>query len=71
MLTPSGIHIALARWANTKYASNDNYNFKELILEKIRNEDTSLSENPDKPINIHNDNIIGIIIDEIIEKLQK
>ncbi len=34
---PSGIHMALARWANTEYASNDNYNFKELILENIRN----------------------------------
>jgi len=42
-----------------------------LILENIRNEDTSLSENPDKQINIHNDNIVGIIIDEIIEKLHK
>jgi hypothetical protein len=63
--------MALARWADTEYGSNDNYNFKELVLEKIRNEDISLNKNPDKPINIHNDNIVGIIIDEIIEKLQK
>jgi len=68
---PAGIHMALARWVNMEYASNENYNFKELVLNMLRNEDTSLQEHPDNLIHTHNDNIVGIIIDNIIEKLQK
>lgn len=68
---PAGIHMALARWVNTEYTSNQNYNFKELVLNNLRNEDPSVQEHPDKLIHIHTDNIVGIIIDYIIEKLQK
>ena len=68
---PAGIHMALARWVNTEYASNENYNFRDLVLNNLKNEDKSLMEQPEKTIQIHNDNIVGIIIDNIIDKLQK
>jgi len=68
---PAGIHMALSRWVNMEYASNENYNFKELVLNKIKSEDPTLQGNPDNLVHTHNDNIIGIIIDSIIEKLQK
>ena len=67
---PASIHMALARWANTQYISNDNYNFKELVLNQLREDDPSLQENGDDLLYIHNDNIVGIIIDKIIEKIQ-
>ena len=66
---PAGIHMALARWVNTQYASNEIYNFRELVLNKLKNEDPSVQEHSDKVI--HNDNIVGIIIDSIIERLQE
>ena len=68
---PAGIHMALASWVNTEYASNEKYNFKELVLKKLSNEGPSLQEHPDELIHTHNDNIVGIIIDNIIEKLHK
>ena len=68
---PAGIHFALARWVNSEYASNENYNFRELVLKNLRDEDPSAIEQPKESIKIHNDNIVGIIIDQIIEKIQK
>jgi len=67
---PASIHMALARWANTQYISNDNYNINELVIKQLRDEDPSLKEDSDEKINIHNDNVVGILIDRIIEKLQ-
>ena len=67
---PASIHMALARWANTQYVSNDNYNFKELVMDQLRDKDPSLKDSSDNLLYIHNDNIVGIIIDKIIEKIQ-
>ncbi len=67
---PASIHLALARWANTQYVSNDNYNFKELVMDQLRDNDPSLKDNSDDLLYIHNDNIVGIVIDKIIEKIQ-
>ena len=55
---PAGIHMALARWVNTEYASNEKYNFKELVLKKLSNEGPSLQEHPDELIHTQNDNIV-------------
>lgn len=58
----ASIHMALARWANTQYISDNNCNIKELVLKEI---------NPEKGTSIHNDNIVGIFIDRIIEKIKQ
>ncbi len=68
---PASVHMALARWANTQYVSNGNYNFKDLVLDKLKKEDPSLVEDSESEIYIHNDNIVGIIIDKIIEQIQE
>ena len=57
---PAGAHMALARWADIEYISNNNYNIKDLVLEKLQTKESEY---------IHNDNIVGILIDGIIEKL--
>ena len=59
---PAGIHLALARWVNNNYISNGNYNFRELVLNKF---------NADEAVNIHTDNIVGILIDEIIKRFKE
>lgn len=64
---PASIHMALASWANTQYVSNDNYNIHELVVKYLSDEDPSLE---DEKIYIHNDNVVGTLIDRIIEKLQ-
>ena len=66
---PASIHMALARWADTQYISNDNYNIKQLVLNELKAGDDTIGENSVKDIFIHNDNIVGILIDKIIEKI--
>ena len=66
---PASIHMALARWADTQYISNDNFNIKELVLNELKGGEDTTGENSVKDIYIHNDNIVGILIDKIIEKI--
>ena len=58
---PAGVHMALARWADSEYISNDISNIKDLVVEKLQTEESEY---------IHNDNIVGVLIEEIIEKLK-
>lgn len=66
----ASIHMALARWANTQYVSNDNYNIQELVIKQLNDEDTAVNEEMDDKIYLHNDNVVAILIDRIIEKLK-
>lgn len=58
---PAGAHMALSQWANSEYVLNSNYNIKELLLGRLDAEGSSF---------IHNDNVVGVLIDGIIEKLK-
>ena len=68
---PAGIHLGLAGWVMREYVTNDDMNFTHLIYEKVKKEDPHYTDNPEKPLYIHPDNIAGFIIDEIIEKLKQ
>ena len=67
---PAGLHMALDRWIKNDYVYSDSTNINDLVSHKVRGEDPYYKENPDKDISVHPDNISGIIIDGLIEKLQ-
>ncbi|NIS09868.1 MAG: hypothetical protein GWO07_14225 [Candidatus Dadabacteria bacterium] len=68
---PAGLHMALDRWIKKDYVFSDTTNINDLVCEKVKNEDKYYKDNPDAEITVHPDNISGIIIDGLIEKLQK
>jgi hypothetical protein len=68
---PAGLHMALDRWIKNEYVFSETTNINELIYDKVKKEDPYYRDNPDEQLKIHPDNLSGIIIDGLIEKLQK
>ena len=67
---PASLQMGLAGWVNKEFVYSENMNFSELVYEKVKSEDPEFKSNPDKLLFIHPDNVAGIIIEELIEKLQ-
>lgn len=67
---PSDLHMALDRWIKNEYVFSDTTNMNELIYDKIRSENPYYSINSNERLKIHPDNLSGIIIDGLIEKIQ-
>lgn len=68
---PAGLHMALDRWIKKDYVYSGSTNINDLVREKVKNEDMYYKDNPDAEVSVHPYNISGIIIDGLIEKLQK
>ncbi|NIP31056.1 MAG: hypothetical protein GTO02_15005 [Candidatus Dadabacteria bacterium] len=60
---PEGIHMALSRWVQNNIVNNAESNVSELVTKRI-------IKNNDEISYVHNDNIAGFIIDELIERLK-
>ncbi len=67
---PAGLHMALDRWIKNEYVFSDTTNINELIYDKVKKEDPYYRDSPDEQLKIHPDNLSGIIIDRLIEKLK-
>ncbi|NIP29801.1 MAG: hypothetical protein GTN59_04345 [Candidatus Dadabacteria bacterium] len=67
---PAGLYMALDRWIKNDYVYSETTNINELIHEKVREEDPYYNNNPSANLTIHPDNLSGIIIEGLIEKLQ-
>ncbi|NIS08051.1 MAG: hypothetical protein GWO07_04655 [Candidatus Dadabacteria bacterium] len=59
------------RWIKFDYVFSDSTNINEVIRKKVKSEDPYYKDTPDEEINVHPDNLSGIIIDGLINKLQK
>ena len=66
---PAGLHMGLAGWVSKEFVYNEKLNITELVIDQIKNKDPYYRENQDKPLHIHPDNITGLVIDELISKL--
>ena len=63
--------MALERWMKNDFVFYYNTNLNELIYEKAKNDYPYYKINPKETFKIHPDNISGIIIDELIERIKK
>lgn len=67
---PTGLHMALDRWIINDYVMSGTTNINELIHEYYREQDEHLKNNPGEQFSLHPDNLSGIIIDELYNRLR-